>query len=257
MEAPSPSAIVASTLAAGALSAAAILAHAMFSPRSPLLTPVTWHGPRSGNHVALTFDDGPWPGSTEPILDLLAAARARATFFVIGRYAADHPALIRSIAQQGHALANHTFDHHRNGLFRGQGYWREQIHRCDDAIAQITGNPPTLFRPPMGLRCPPMARVLRSLPHRVVTWSIRTRDGTSTDPAAIAARASRAAPGDIILLHDGRDPASRRDVGITLAALPRVLESLHDRDLRSVTVDELLTPSAPHSRPPALESPST
>lgn len=239
-----PAVVAGATLAAGG-----VLGRGMFSPRSTLLGPVVWHGPRSGNLVALTFDDGPWPESTSAILDLLADAAARATFFVIGRYAREHPELLRRIVNEGHLIGNHTFDHHRSGLFGGKRYWLAQIEQADDAIAQIIGQRPALFRPPMGFRCPPMASVIRSRGHRVVTWSVRTRDGVLRDPLEVARRAAAASAGDIILMHDGRDPSSRRDVSVSVSALPLVLAMLRERGLRSVRIDELLTPDSPRPSP--------
>src|SRR5688572_21902696 len=99
--------------------ATSVLGYGLFAPRSQVFGEVVWRAPRTaGPCVALTFDDGPMPGVTEPILDALAATGAKACFFVIGRHARTHPGLIRRIADEGHLIGNHTFDHDRTGLFR-------------------------------------------------------------------------------------------------------------------------------------------
>lgn len=220
-------------------SGAGLLAYSMFTPKSGLLCRTVWRGPSHHNHLALTFDDGPWPGSTEHVLDILHARGCLATFFVIGRYAKASPHLIRRIHAEGHQLANHTFDHHRAGLFRHTQYWVDQIRRTDDVIADITGARPLLFRPPMGFKSPPMAWALARTGHRVVTWSRRAGDGITTTSDRILNRLRNLDGGDIVLMHDGRDPASGRSLDATLAALPTLLNDLADQQLSLVTLDRL------------------
>ncbi len=235
-------AAVAATLAAGAV----IFANGMFNPRSSLLTPTIWRGDdaaKDAGRIALTFDDGPWPGSTETILDQLNRVGAKATFFVIGRYAVAQPDLIRRIHAEGHLVANHTFDHDRAGLFRGTTYWTDQIQRTDDAIHSIIGERPQLFRPPMGFKSPRQASALRQSGHTVVTWSRRGRDGLTTTPQAIIQAVGSPRGGDVILLHDGRDPASQRPLDATAQALPTILQSVLDAGLTPARIDEVITSS--------------
>jgi peptidoglycan/xylan/chitin deacetylase (PgdA/CDA1 family) len=212
----------------------------MFVPGSALFCPVVTRGDAGTGRVALTFDDGPWPGSTEPILEALAAAEARATFFVIGRYAAAHPDLVRRVHAEGHQVANHSYDHHRTGMFGSPRYWESQVRRTDDAIARVTGAPPRLFRAPMGFKSPLLAAAVGRTGHTVVAWSCKSRDGLPAPPERIRRNVAPAVAGEFILLHDGRDPASRRDVSPTVAALPAILGDLRSRGLRPVRVDELL-----------------
>ena len=90
--------------------------------------------------VSLTFDDGPTPGSTERVLDLLAKLNTPATFFVIGQNAEQWPQLLRRMDAEGHIVAGHTFDHRHFGLFRGWGYWQRQVERSNRLIEEIIGN---------------------------------------------------------------------------------------------------------------------
>ncbi len=231
--------------AAGAAitAAAAVLSHALFVPQSNLFGQTDSRLCPTTNAVALTFDDGPLPGSTDAILDILGEHNTKATFFVIGRYAAAHPALIERIHREGHQLGNHTFDHHRTGLFHGRSYWKQQIERTNRAIAEVTGAAPRDFRPPMGFKAPPMVAAARALNHRIVAWSKRGFDGVTTTPERILHALRGIQPKDIVLLHDGRDPASRRELGATSKALPELLAVLRDRGLTPVRLDEGLDPA--------------
>src|SRR3954453_15212164 len=67
--------------------------------------------PLADHEVVLTFDDGPWPGTTPKVLAALAHECVLATFFVIGRTATAHPELVRRIAALGHTIGHHTFGH--------------------------------------------------------------------------------------------------------------------------------------------------
>jgi peptidoglycan/xylan/chitin deacetylase (PgdA/CDA1 family) len=234
---------LATTLTAGGAALAAaggVFSYGMFVPGSAMFCPVVMRGVAGTGRVALTFDDGPWPGSTEPILGALAVAGARATFFVIGRYAEAHPDLVRRMHAEGHQVANHSYDHHRTGMFGSPRYWESQVRRTDDAIARATGGPPRLFRAPMGFKSPLLAAAVRRTGHTVVAWSCKSRDGVAASPERIRRNVASAAAGEIILLHDGRDPASRRDVSPTSAALPAILGDLRSRGLTPVRLDELL-----------------
>jgi len=245
---PEP-AILPTALGAAGLAAGAVGAHAMFAPRSRLFGPVIARG--SDTHaVALTFDDGPWPGSTDVILDLLASHGVPAAFFVIGRYARDRGDLIRRIHGDGHVLGNHSYDHARLGMLRGRRYWREQIERTDEAVERAAGVRPQFFRPPMGFKSPHLMRAL--VAHTVITWSRRAFDGVDTAPDHIVRHASRAAGGDIILLHDGRDPASQRPIGATAAALSRIIATLREKGLSFLRLDQLvrLPAHGPREGPP-------
>src|SRR5688572_11811615 len=145
---------VGAVLAAASIGA---VAYGTFAPRSTLFGPVISRARLTGRTaVSLTFDDGPAPDSTDAILDILRRENVRATFFVIGRYAAQHPALLRRVHDEGHLIGNHTFDHSRLGMFKGRRYWVDQVRRTNDLVRELTGQTPALFRPPMGFKCPPV-----------------------------------------------------------------------------------------------------
>lgn len=230
------------------LAAHALLAmDGVFRPASPIFYPTRIRGRTDRPQVALTFDDGPDPEITPAVLDLLAEHGARATFFVIGRYLEKHRALGERMLREGHEIGNHSWQHSRLQNFYSTAGHGVEIDRCSQLIQSMTqtGREP-LYRPPVGLKSPTMARAAHQRSLEVVAWSIHSRDTFARDPRAVAQGvATRSRPGDIVLLHDGHDiePNHRP---LLLEALPLLLQGLRERGLSSVTVSELSngTPSA-------------
>jgi peptidoglycan/xylan/chitin deacetylase (PgdA/CDA1 family) len=195
--------------------------------------------PEESREIALTFDDGPDPRVTPRVLDLLDAAGMRATFFVIGRRARAHPDVVAEIARRGHRVENHTDTHPHLFACYPAGLLRREIERAQDAIAAAAGRRPRLFRAPAGLRNPLLDWVLHGSGLHLVAWTRRGFDAVEKSPAAIARRLlGGLAPGDILLLHDGRatDPPAGNPV--VLEVLPRVLDALAAQGLRSVPIPD-------------------
>jgi peptidoglycan/xylan/chitin deacetylase (PgdA/CDA1 family) len=187
--------------------------------------------------VALTFDDGPDPEVTPRVLDLLDGAGMKATFFAIGRRARAHPDLVAEIARRGHRVENHTDTHPYLFCCYPAGLLRQEVERAQGSIAAAAGRRPWLFRAPAGLRNPLLDLVLHRSGLHLVSWTRRGFDAVEKDPGAIARRLlAGLAAGDILLLHDGRatDPPGGNPV--VLEVLPRVLDALAARGLRSVPV---------------------
>lgn len=67
--------------------------------------------PLADHEVVLTFDDGPHPPTTAKVLAALAQECVRATFFLVGRSAAEHPDIVKRIAREGHTVGHHTWSH--------------------------------------------------------------------------------------------------------------------------------------------------
>ena len=194
-------------------------------------------------HVALTFDaehpDRSWcpPGAAERILDVLAGAGIRATFFVQGRWAEAYPATARRIADEGHLVGNHSHHHARSPLFSDRGL-RDDVDAARDAIVQATGRDPRpWFRCPFGDGAgdPRVLAVIAAAGYRHVGWHVEVEDWEpARTPEATAADAvsgiRQHGDGAVLLLHTW--------TGGTAEALPRVLEDLHEGS-RFVTVDAL------------------
>src|SRR6195256_5046182 len=102
-----------------------------------------------GPYIAMTFDDGPSATLTPKLLDLLAAHHIKATFFVIGENAADHPEILKRAVAEGHEIANHSWSHPNLGKMSDEAVRRE-LRKTDETISAAIGVRPTLFRPPYG-----------------------------------------------------------------------------------------------------------
>ncbi len=187
--------------------------------------------------VALTFDDGPHARGTPAVLTLLAAAGARASFFLVGEQVRREPALAREILAAGHAVAMHG-ERHRNHLRLTPAQVRDDVERGAETIGELLGVEARLYRPPYGILSAGSLAVLRAAGRPILLWSRWGRDWSRREtPASVAARATRAlGPGEVILLHDSdaySDPGSWET---TVAALPRVLDAVAQRGLGWATV---------------------
>lgn len=197
---------------------------------SPLVAPVISRIPKA-DAVAITFDDGPTPKFTVPILKALEAAGAKASFFCIGENMAAHKSLVRDMLAAGHCIANHTWSHEHAGILGTRRYWRSQLERASDLIAELSGARPTLFRAPMGFKVWNQAAVVRELHMRYVGWRASAWDTMDVTAAQIRRRImKRLSAGDIILLHDGLEYARRHgSQAQTVAALPDILAFIRHR----------------------------
>src|SRR5215813_6434738 len=137
--------------------AASYAGYATMSPLSQLYGRTLTHG-SDPNQIALTFDDGPNDPHTLRLLDVLAKHEVRATFFLIGRYVRQRPDIARAVAQAGHVIGNHTFNH-PNLIFASAGRTRNELQTCDQALRETVGEYSRLFRPPFGARRPVTLRV--------------------------------------------------------------------------------------------------
>jgi peptidoglycan/xylan/chitin deacetylase (PgdA/CDA1 family) len=182
--------------------------------------------------VALTFDDGPHAAGTPAVLEVLAAARAPATFFLVGEQVERQPSLAAEIAAEGHDVALHC-RRHRNLLRLTPRQIRDDLDRAATVIAETTGSAPLLHRPPYGIFSAAALRVVRRRGWRPLLWSRWGRDwAASATPRSIATRATRdLRAGDVILLHDSDSYSSPDSWRRTLAALPLILERLADEGL--------------------------
>lgn len=227
----------------------AIILCGVFFLRLGMFVDVVSRGPGEARGVALTFDDGPSPASTPKILDLLDGAKVKATFFVIGKKAEAHPELVREILARGHAVAMHSYGHHRLFAMKNARYVRDDLTKAIEVLTTITGERPVLFRPPIGHTNPTIARVVKELELEVVGWSVRALDGlAAADPKKVAARVVRGlADGAIVLMHDAAERENREPASV--AALPLILDAMAAQRLAGVRVDTWLAESEPAEEP--------
>jgi len=180
----------------------------------------------SGIGISLTFDDGPHPQGTPAVLELLDAAGARATFFLVGEQVVRRPDLAAEIAAAGHEVALHGF-RHTLLLRRTPRELTADLQRAAAAIADATGVEPALYRPPYGVFSSGGLVVARRR-WEPWLWSQWGRDWTRrATPEGIARRVTRAlTAGDVVLLHDSDAYSSSGSWRATAAALPSVIGAI-------------------------------
>lgn len=185
--------------------------------------------------VALTFDDGPDPHWTPQLLDILKRHEARATFFMVGKYASSHPKIVQRVADLGHTIGNHSWDH-SSFLDISRRERIKQVRQCAEVIAPYGQR---LFRPPMGHQSVASRLDLMLERYRVVAWSFHVHDWLEQDPKWMAERLSeRIRPGSIVLLHDAVSKKRYKSRKPTIEAVDILLEQVQNR-LRFVSLSEL------------------
>ncbi|WP_213280803.1 polysaccharide deacetylase family protein [Cellulomonas hominis] len=181
--------------------------------------------------VALTFDDGPGP-DTGTLLDELAARDVPATFFVVGRQAQAYPDLVAREHAEGHVIGNHTWTHPDLRTL-GPEQVADELDRTARAVADATGEPPVLVRPPYGAVDDQLLSVLAGRGETAVLWDVDTEDWKNRDAAETARRALDGVhPGAIVLMHDVHPS--------TVQAVPALVDQLRAQGYTLVTVPELL-----------------
>ena len=207
-----------------------------------------------GPFIAITFDDGPHGTLTPKLLDLLAARKIKATFFVVGQCVAEYPAIVARAAREGHEIANHSWSHPNLGKMSDEGVKRE-LQKTDDAIKAASGVRPTLLRPPYGsITARQKAWIHDTLGYRTIIWDVDPLDWKRPGVSVVTSRiVNETRPGSIILAHDIHPP--------TIEAMPATFEQLQTKGFKFVTVSELLAmarpaPPKPPATPKQLRSPA-
>jgi peptidoglycan/xylan/chitin deacetylase (PgdA/CDA1 family) len=190
------------------------------------------HPPRAPREVALTFDDGPWPGATDRILRILHRFHVRATFFEIGSLASQHPRLVGRVLAGGNEIGNHTFDHPETMAHQSPDQIAAELRHASAVLAD-EGVDATLFRPPGGWFDDELVQQAREQGMRLVTWDVDPRDWRSHVTPKEISRAvlSHVHAGSIVLLHDGGGDAAH-----TIRALPAIIKGIRARGLGFVTI---------------------
>lgn len=174
-----------------------------------------WKGDPAGNAVYITFDDGPTPGVTEKVLDVLERFDARATFFCIGGNVHKHPELFNELSERGHAVGNHTWNHMNGRDFSDYSYFKNVLE-CSRVVDS------TLFRPPYGSLRLSQVRALSSR-YKIVMWDVLTADWRKelSRETCLKNATSSVEAGSIVVFHDSKKAEKNM-----LYALPRTLEFL-------------------------------
>jgi len=185
-------------------------------------------GPPNSGQVCLTFDDGPDPEYTPRCLDVLGELGIKATFFVIGRKAAQYPQIVRRIVADGHEVGNHSWSHYVSKNISVSEFAAE-LQRTAAFLADLTGRPCFLFRPPHGKLTPRQLFKAWALQQTIVLWNRDPKDFArrSADDLTGYFEACPVQGGDVVLLHDNQPYA--------IAALPRIVAGIHGQKLSLAT----------------------
>lgn len=194
-----------------------------------------------GPYIAMTFDDGPHPTLTPKLLDILKERHIHVTFFVLGQMVKDHPEILQREVAEGHEIGNHTWDHLAlTKVVNKEGGLKHEIVDTSELIKQVTGNPPTLLRPPYGATTARLSRAIeKEYGMKVILWSVDPVDWRDPGAKVVSERilsgwkeSGGAKAGAIILSHDIHKG--------TIEAMPATLDALLAKGFKFVTVSELM-----------------
>jgi len=157
------------------------------------------HVSTTENVISLTFDDGPHPDTTPELLEILKSHKAHGTFFMLGESARRYPSVVEQVAQEGHAVCNHSYNHPSFPYISSRER-RTQMRDCHNALAPYGHR---LFRPPYGdLTVTSWLDVLL-MRYQVVTWNVVASDWISHEAQWYEDNLiTKISPGSIVLFHD-------------------------------------------------------
>lgn len=181
---------------------------------------------------AISFDAAWGNEQTEDLLNTLDKYQVHTTFFLVKQWADKYPESVRDIAARGHDIGNHSATHpHMAGLNSSEQL--EEILSCNEAIEELTGVCPTLFRAPYGEYDNNLVKNLKGKNMYCVQWNIDSLDWKDPSADEIVSRIEkRLCPGSIILLHNGATN--------TPEALPKLIEMIQAQGYRIAPISELI-----------------
>lgn len=188
--------------------------------------------------VALTFDDGPDPQFTPPLLDVLKKHNARATFFVMGNKAETHPQILKRITIEGHEIGNHSYSHPDFNKLKKEAQL-EEINKTTAIIKKHSGQNVALLRPPGGYLSYDLIEMSRKQNLIIAYWTYQQdskdwRNGTK--PSTISGHIIKnIQPGQVIIMHDGCPNGMA-----TVNAVDTILTRLQKEGYTFVTMSELI-----------------
>jgi peptidoglycan/xylan/chitin deacetylase (PgdA/CDA1 family) len=212
---------------------------APFFPRWGFFLPIVSRGNTGGRAVAVTFDDGPDPITTGPLLHLLKRHAVKAAFFVTGVNAEKNGDLIEEILAQGHDIGNHSYRHDPFLMLRPSHTLAREID-ATQAVLHRFGISPVAFRPPVGITSPKLADMLKVKGLFCLTFSCRANDFGNRRIHGLAGKIlAKVKPDDIILLHDVR-PRPETDADRWLHEVDNILSGLKHKGLPVRPLAELI-----------------
>ena len=192
--------------------------------------------------VALTFDDGPSPVWTPKILDELKKADVLATFFMLGEHVAKYPEVARRVAEEGHEIGNHTYDH-RVLIYYKINKLEREIKDTETVIKNVTGKTTRYFRPPKAWLTNEEKKKIDEMGYKTILWTLNSKDWvTFDDKYIIRYILHNIRPGDILLFHDSggvfsAEGGNRKE---TVKTIPGLVKKLREKGYGFVTITQLL-----------------
>jgi peptidoglycan/xylan/chitin deacetylase (PgdA/CDA1 family) len=196
--------------------------------------------------ASLTLDDGPHPEFTPRVLDILEKHGAKATFFMLGESASKYPEVVKKVAEAGHAIGNHSWNHPLLPSTESRLHRMRQMWACAKTIAPYGAK---LFRPPYGAHDRKIRFDALILGYTIVLWSDSAQDWIPQGSEEIAQKiVNKIRPGSIFLLHDAIYKShlqeTQWDREPMISGLEKALTKLNQK-IRFVTVPELLQAGQP------------
>lgn len=182
-----------------------------------LLPPGHWQGQNQNEDslsdqnktLYLTFDDGPFPETTEPLLEILEREGVQATFFLIGKHVSRYPHLAERLSKSGHAIGSHSNTHFLLPALSAKAL-EIDLRSANSAIEDATGKQPKLFRPPYGIIDNRSAQCLKELEMQIVYWGSVPEDWQGVGTKSVVERvSSNMQDGQLIVLHEGKHIAEQ------------------------------------------------
>ncbi|SDY03729.1 polysaccharide deacetylase family protein [Thermoactinomyces sp. DSM 45892] len=193
--------------------------------------------PKNQRKVVITFDDGPDGIYTPKVLDILQRYNVKATFFVMGKSAVNHPEQLKRIVRDGHTVGNHTW-HHSDFQLISEKEIENDLLKNEKYIQEELGIKPLFVRPPFGRINEKICRVASRYHYTLVHWDVDPKDwdGRSADRILNWVK-EKVKPGSIILLHSG---GGEPYLDGSIKALPQIIEYLRKEKYQIVPLQELL-----------------
>jgi peptidoglycan/xylan/chitin deacetylase (PgdA/CDA1 family) len=201
-----------------------------------------FHKKEERHLLALTFDDGPDPNCTPHVLDLLDKYNFKATFFVVGTKAQQHPELCKEIVKKGHVIGCHDLNHSITSNFRLSKQMTREIKIAQKIIESIIDKKPLFYRPPVGLSNPHLRTALKTLQMKCIGWSRSVGDAGNRRVHTFRNFYSMSKPGSVILLHDVLPVPEYKE--IFFKELEILFAQIQKKNFSSVTIDRLFSEQA-------------
>ncbi len=191
----------------------------------PWLYPsLTWRMGSEKKTLYLTFDDGPVPGPTEFVVDLLLKTSIKATFFCIGDNIRKNPGAFQRIVTGGHTIGNHTFNH-LNGWKTPTEKYLDNTAKFDEILVDSQNLKKThLFRPPYGCMTRKQIKALNQ--YKIIMWDVLSQDYNQklSPEQCLRGTLNACRPGSIIVFHDSYKAEKNMEY-----ALPRLIDFFSDK----------------------------